>query len=62
MQDWNVAERERQVRSADATDEQCYRTGSTHRAYEWARSPCGAWSERQVALYNLGFDGAAFPG
>lgn len=57
MTDWNVAEREKQVRSKNATDEQCYGTGVTHKAYGWARSPEGCWDERQVAAYNRGFDG-----
>jgi hypothetical protein len=55
--DWNVAEREHQIRSPNATDEQCYGTGKIHKSMQWARTPEGCWSERQRELYFRGFDG-----
>lgn len=57
MNDWNVAEREAQICSANATPEQCYGTGRIHKAYGWARSCDGSWNKQQVELYNKGFDG-----
>lgn len=60
MKDWNVAEREQKIRSSEITDREAYETGRTHRAYGWARSPCGAWTPQQVVAYNLGFDGKPF--
>ncbi len=57
MPDWNVAEREQQVSSSEATDEQCYGTGRIHRAYNWGSTPRGAWSDRQKELYQRGYDG-----
>ncbi len=56
MTNWNTADREKQINSANATDKQCYETGQTHRAYGWGRLPSGAWNARQVEFYNRGFD------
>lgn len=53
--DWNTAEREQQVNGPSATLEQCCRMGQTHRAYNWTKSPSGAWNAQQLEAYERGY-------
>jgi hypothetical protein len=53
----NFATTEKQIRSNNATLEQCYRQGQTHKSYGWAKSPYGTWNEEQMQAYNKGYAG-----
>ena len=40
----------------NATLEQARKTGHTHAAYGWARTPWGNWTEEQKQAFYEGFD------
>ena len=51
----NWAEHDKQVRE-NPTDEQAYKMGGTHAAYNWVSHPPGNWPEHQQALYRQGYE------
>jgi hypothetical protein len=51
----NWAENDRRI-IENPTLEDCRRMGSTHKAYRWAPSPWGHWTDEQKAAYYEGFD------
>ncbi|KVR21650.1 hypothetical protein WK13_34500 [Burkholderia ubonensis] len=54
----NFAELQHQI-DTNPTDEQCYETGKTHRAYGWAAKNIGK-TDVQRAIYRQGFRGEPF--
>jgi len=50
----NFAEIERKLRDEPTLD-MCRAHGRTHKAYGWARSPWGHWTDEQKAAYNEGY-------
>lgn len=38
----------------------CYEMGETHKAYNWALSPRGPWTDEQRAAYKRGYEGKPF--
>jgi hypothetical protein len=54
MKDRNWAEHDKQV-FENPTLEQAKGTGATHRAYGWANSPPGNWSQEHKDAYTEGY-------
>ena len=52
----NYAELQEKHDKGLLTPDECYRTGSTHAAYGWAKQQQGIWTEAQRIAYINGYN------